>query len=66
MGAEAPGSGSAALALLAHAVPARDRPAETLRAARRAVEGAFALAGDRGEADALAPALLAELEARPS
>jgi hypothetical protein len=56
--------GDAALALIAHAVPAQDRPAETLRAATRAVEGALTLKGDRGEAEDLVPLLLAELEAR--
>ena len=56
--------GDGALALLAHAVPARERPAEALRAARRAIEGALLVEGDRGEADELAPVLLSELEAR--
>jgi hypothetical protein len=53
----------AALALVANAVPAHDRPAETLRAIRKAVDGAVLLEGDRGEADEVAPLLLAELEA---
>jgi hypothetical protein len=52
------------LALIGHAVPVRDRPDETLRAAGRAAEGAAVLRGDRGDADALAPFLLAALEAR--
>jgi hypothetical protein len=57
-------AGNGALALVAHAVPAQDRPAATLRAATRAVEGALVLKGDRGEAEELVPLLLAELEAR--
>jgi hypothetical protein len=57
-------AGDAALALIAHAVPAQDRPAETLRAATRAVEGALTLKGDRGEAEDLVPLLLAALETR--
>jgi hypothetical protein len=56
--------GQAALALLAHAVPARDRPTETMHAIARATKNATVLEGDRGEADHVAPLLLAELEAR--
>jgi hypothetical protein len=56
--------GDGALALLAHAVPTRERPAEALRATRRAIEGAVLVEGDRGEADDLAPVLLSTLEAR--
>jgi len=56
--------GDGALALLAHAVPTRERPAEALRAVRRAVEEALILGGDRGEADELVPFLLGELERR--
>jgi hypothetical protein len=59
-------AGDAALALLAHAVPVRERPAEALRAITRAVDNAVALESDRGEAEDLAPILLAELEARAS
>jgi hypothetical protein len=57
-------TGDGALSLLAHAVPARERPAESLRATRRAVEDAIVLQGDRGEAEDLVPLLLAKLEAR--
>jgi hypothetical protein len=57
-------AGGGALVLLAHAVPVRERPAESLRATRRAVEDAVLLQGDRGEAEDLVPLLLAELEAR--
>jgi hypothetical protein len=52
-----------ALALFGNAVAARDRPEEVLRAVTSAVDGAVILDGDRGEADELAPLLLAELEA---
>jgi hypothetical protein len=55
-------SGEGALAILAHAVVAQERPAEAMRAIARAVEGAVVLEGDRGEADDVAPLLLAELE----
>jgi hypothetical protein len=57
-------TGQGALQLLAHAVPARDRPTETVRAITRAARNAILLEGDRGEADSLAPLLLAALEAR--
>jgi hypothetical protein len=53
-----------ALALFGHSVPARDRPEATLRALTSAVDGATILDGDRGEADELAPLLLAELGAQ--
>jgi hypothetical protein len=56
--------GRGALALVSHTVPARERPAQSLHAITRAVDGAVLLEGDRGEADAIAPLLLAELEAR--
>ena len=55
--------GAGALALLANAVPARDRPADTLRAITNTVNGAVLIESDRGEADELAPLLLAELGA---
>jgi hypothetical protein len=48
-----------ALALLANAVPARERPAQTLAAIGRAAAGATVLDGTRGEADEAAAALLA-------
>lgn len=47
-----------ALALLSNAVPARDRPAETLAAVRRASAGATVLEGPRGEAAETARDLL--------
>jgi hypothetical protein len=55
-------AGEAAMALLAHAVPARERPAEVMRALSRAGADAIAIESERGEADELAPLLLAELE----
>jgi hypothetical protein len=53
-----------ALALLGNAVTALYRPAEAMQVITNAVEGAVLLEGDRGEAEQLAPLLLAELEAR--
>jgi len=54
-------SGQGVMALLSHTIPARDRPEESLRAVSRALAGATVLEGSRGEAEALAPLLLAEL-----
>ncbi len=51
-----------ALALLAHAVPARPRPDETLRSLTRALGDATVLEGDRGEATELAGQVLATVE----
>jgi hypothetical protein len=53
-----------ALALLGNAVGALYRPAEAMQLITRAVDGALLLGGDRGEADQLAPLLLAELRSR--
>ena len=47
---------------MAHAVPARARPQETMRALSRCVEDALVLQGVRGDADAVVPLLLAALE----
>jgi hypothetical protein len=55
-------AGEGAIALLANTVPARERPQESLRAIKRAIDGAVFLESERGEADLLAPILLAELE----
>jgi hypothetical protein len=55
-------AGSGAMALLGNAVPARERSREVLEAVRRAADGAVVLEGDRGDAEALAPLLLKELE----
>jgi hypothetical protein len=54
--------GEGAMALLANAVPARERSEEVMEAISRAAEGAVAIESDRGEADAVAPLLLRELE----
>jgi len=53
-----------ALALFGHAVAARDRPEAVLSALTAAVDGATIVDGDRGEADELAPLLLAQLGAQ--
>jgi hypothetical protein len=58
-------AGEGAMALLANTVPARERPAEAMRAISRAADGAIALSSPRGEADATAPLLLAELDPLP-
>jgi hypothetical protein len=50
-----------ALALLSNAVPARDRPAQTLAAVRRASAGAIVLEGSRGDAAETARNLLDNL-----
>jgi hypothetical protein len=55
-------AGEGAMALLANTVPAQERPEESLRVIRRAVDGAVILESDRGEAGELAPILLAELD----
>jgi hypothetical protein len=50
--------GHAALQLMAHAVQARLRPERVMETAGRAVEGAIALKGPRGEAEELVDAIL--------
>lgn len=57
-------AGEGAIAMLANTVPARERPAEALRAIRKAIDGAVFLESERGEAGELAPILLAELDER--
>jgi hypothetical protein len=57
-------AGEGAISLLANTVPARERPEESLRAIRRAIGGAVFLESDRGEAEDVVPALLAEIEAQ--
>ena len=54
--------GEGAMAVLANTVPARERPQEALRAVRLAMDRAIVLESERGEAEAIAPLLLAELE----
>jgi hypothetical protein len=51
-------AGEAALALLSSTVTARSRPDEAMRALARALDGAVALEGERGEADEVAGQLL--------
>jgi hypothetical protein len=53
-------SGEAVLSLLANTVPAQDRPEETMRALRAAIDdsGAVALDGERGDAKAVVQQLL--------
>jgi len=51
-----------AMALLANAVPARERPEAVMRTVSRCAEGALVLKSARGEATAIAPKLLAELD----
>jgi hypothetical protein len=55
--------GQAVLEMLAHTVPARLRPEQSLAALERAVSRALVLKGERGEAGELAPLLLRELDA---
>jgi hypothetical protein len=50
------------MALLANAIPAQERPEEAMHAISRAAGQAVVLESDRGEADPIAPMLLAELE----
>jgi hypothetical protein len=50
--------GQAGMAMLAHAVAARQRPATALRVLSRALAGARALKGARGEADEVAGAVV--------
>ena len=55
-------AGEGAMALLANAVPARERPQEAMRALSRCAEGALVIKSERSEADAVARWLLAELD----
>jgi hypothetical protein len=50
--------GERVLALFQHAVPARERPEQTLRYIKNAVSDATALEGERGDADEVAAAML--------
>jgi hypothetical protein len=54
--------GAGAMALLANAVPAQERPDEVMHAVSRAAKDAVVLEGDRGEADEVAPLLFAAFE----
>jgi hypothetical protein len=55
--------GAGALEMLKNAVPAQDRPQQTLRVLKKALAGAAILEGERGEADELARVLLDTLRA---
>ncbi len=55
-------AGQAVIEMLAHTVPARLRPAESLQALERAVARAVVVKGERDEAAELAPRLLRMLE----
>jgi hypothetical protein len=54
--------GAGAMALLANAVPARERSREVMDVVSRAAERAVVIESDRNEANAIAPLLLQELE----
>jgi hypothetical protein len=54
-------SGEAVLAVLENTVPAQERPEQAMSAITKAVNGAVALHGDRGEATAAVPDILAAL-----
>jgi hypothetical protein len=54
--------GAGAMALLANAVPARERSDEVMEVISRAAHGAVVIESDRAEAGAVAPLLLEELE----
>jgi hypothetical protein len=56
--------GQAVLALMANAFSAQRKPAEALDTLRRAVRGAIALRGERGEAEPTARELLGRLQGR--
>jgi hypothetical protein len=56
-------AGAGALAVLQHAVPAQERPEQTLRVLKNALDGAVILQGERGEADEVARELLDTLRA---
>ena len=55
-------AGAGAMALLASAVPAQERPQEVMQAISVAATDAVVIESDREEADEIAPLLLAELE----
>ncbi|MDQ3571821.1 MAG: hypothetical protein M3383_03040 [Actinomycetota bacterium] len=57
--------GEGAMALLANAIPARERPDHVMRTLTRAAKSATVLEGERGEADAVANKLLETLAQPP-
>ena len=56
-------AGAGALAMLEHTIPTQNRPEQAMRVVRKAIDGAVALEGERGEADELAGVLLENLRA---
>jgi hypothetical protein len=56
--------GEGTLALLSHTIPAQSRPKQALSYITRAIEGASITRGTRGDAHAVAPLILDELERR--
>jgi hypothetical protein len=56
-------AGAGVLAMLEHTIPTQNRPEQAMRVVRKAVDGAVALEGERGEADELAGVLLENLRA---
>jgi len=54
-------AGAGALAMLEHTIPSETRPEKAMRVVRKAIDGAVALEGERGEADELAGVLLENL-----
>jgi serine kinase of HPr protein (carbohydrate metabolism regulator) len=54
-------SGEAVLAVLEHTIPAQERPQQAMATITKAVQGAVALQGERGEASAIVPELLASV-----
>ena len=54
-------AGAGAMALLANAVPAQERPEEVMQTISRAAKDVVVIEGDRGEAAEVAPLLLREL-----
>jgi hypothetical protein len=54
--------GAGAMALLANAIPARERSEEVMEVISRAAQGALVIESERAEANAIAPLLLEELD----
>lgn len=58
-------AGAGAMALIENAVPAQERPEEVMRLVSRAALGSMVLESDRGEAEEVAPLLLADVTEMP-
>ena len=56
-------AGAGALTMLEHTIPTQNRPEQAMGVVRKAIDGAVALEGERGEADELAGVLLENLRA---